>query len=139
MYYRNTVFQKGKQSISSMCVLFFSFFLLLCVVYLFPGISCLEKCQLLTTSFFYSYHLDPFWKFYLGTSLPFYCHKKQMLNFVFGILVEVRSGEYKLYTVITGLYSLLGYVQLMLYPHPANIKPYLKLLVLLGTIGTKLV
>ena len=51
---------------------------------------------------FYSYHLDASGRFPIGTSLPFYCHNKLILNLV----LEIRFGGYMLYTVVTGLYVL---------------------------------
>lgn len=96
-FYRINVFPKRK-AIYIINVCPFYYFLL----------SAFEKDDY---SLFYSYYLDASWRFPIGTSSSFYCRNKHILNIVLG----VRSGEYTLYTVGTGLYALLVCVQLVLY------------------------
>ena len=120
-FYRINVFPKRKAIyIVNVCLLFyFLLFLIPSVCRLFLVLRVFGKCRLITIFFFYSYHLDTSRRFPFGTSLSFHCHKKQILNLVIG----VRSGGSTLYTVVTGLYALLVYVQFMLYYHSgANLK-----------------
>ena len=117
-FIESTYFQRGKLFISSMCVLSFIF------IFIFHYISSLCRLfiswyymslKMLITSrlsfFLNSYNLDASRRLPPGTSFFILLSNKQILIPVPEILVWVRSGGYMLYTVVTGLYAFLVYVQ----------------------------